>query len=235
MRILAISLLFINLLFANEYYAKFEPIDSFKVKASVAGKVIYTNDKIEGFNANNSTIVRLDSKINEIDLKQSLKKLELINSMIKIEEKNFDRLKNIRSKSAYEKDTQKLKVINFESTKADLQVKIDTLKDTIKNKKLIEKSNYIYKIAVKKGDYVNPGTLLYESKDLSKGKLEFYVPISMIDSIKNKTIYLDGIQSKLKINKIYKVADATHISSYKVQIVSENKKKFSRLVKIEFK
>ena len=47
-------------------------------------------------------------------------------------------------------------------------IKIETLKDTISNKKLVEKSNYVFNIAVKEGDYVTPGTLLYEAKDLSK-------------------------------------------------------------------
>ena len=100
---------------------------------------------------------------------------------------------------------------------------------------MIEKSNYISNIAVKKGDYVNPGTLLYEAQDLSKGKLEFFVPISSIDSIKNKKIFLDGKESNIKINKIYSVADSSNISSYKVEIIVDKVKTFSRLVKIEFR
>ena len=31
--------------------------------------------------------------------------------------------------------------------------------------------------------------VLYESKDLSKGKLEIFVPINQIDEIKNKDIF----------------------------------------------
>ncbi|RXJ75128.1 HlyD family secretion protein, partial [Arcobacter sp. F155] len=85
------------------------------------------------------------------------------------------------------------------------------------------------------GDYVTAGTLLYEAKDLSKGKLEIYVPILDIDDIKNKTIYLDGEKTNLKIEKIFDVADSQHISSSKVKIVLNNPKKFSRLIKIEFK
>ena len=42
---------------------------------------------------------------------------------------------------------------------------------------------------------MTPGTLLYEAKDLSKGKLEIFVPIAQIEEIKNKEIYLDGIKS----------------------------------------
>ena len=88
---------------------------------------------------------------------------------------------------------------------------------------------------VKDGDYVNAGTLLYESKDLSKGKLEIFVPIAQIDEIKNKEIFLDGVKSDIKISKIYDVADAVNISSYKVELIVSNVKTFSRLVKIEFR
>ena len=126
-------------------------------------------------------------------------------------------------------------MINLEASKADMIIKIESLKDTIQNKKLVEKSNYIYNISVNEGDYVNPGTLLYEAKDLSKGKLEIFVPIAQIEEIKNKEIYLDGIKSDIKISKIYDVADSTNISAYKVELIVTNAQQFSRLVKIEFK
>lgn len=235
MRIIWICLLAISSIFANEYYAKLEPIDSFQVKSAVAGKVIYSNSKIEGLQANNSTIIEIDSLVNKVELEQSKNKLKFIDEMLEIEKNNYSRLNQVTSKSEFEKDTQKLKVINLESSKADMIIKIETLKDTISNKKLVEKSNYIFNIVVKDGDYVSPGTLLYESKDLSKGKLEIFVPIAQIDEIKNKDIYLDGVKSNVKISKIYDVADATNISAYKVELIIEDVKIFSRLVKIEFK
>ena len=235
MKIIWIFLFTITSIFANEYYAKLEPVDSFQVKAAVSGKVIYSNSQIEGLKANNSTIIEIDSEVNKVDLEQSRNKLKFIDEMIKIEKNNYDRLNQVSSKSAFEKDTQKLKVINLESSKADMIIKIETLKDTISNKKLVEKSNYIFNIAVKNGDYVNAGTLLYESKDLSKGKLEIYVPIAQIEEIKNKEIFLDGVKSDIKISKIYDVADAVNISSYKVELIVSNVKTFSRLVKIEFR
>ena len=235
MKIVWIFLFTITSIFANEYYAKLEPIDSFQVKAATAGKVIYSNSEIEGSKANNSTIIEIDSQVNKVDLEQSRNKLKFIDEMIKIEKNNYDRLNQVSSKSAFEKDTQKLKVINLESSRADMLIKIETLKDAISNKKLVEKSNYIFNIAVKDGDYVNAGTLLYESKDLSKGKLEIFVPIAQIDEIKNREIFLDGIKSDIKISKIYDVADAVNISSYKVELIVSNVKTFSRLVKIEFR
>ena len=235
MKIIWIFLLSLSTIFASEYYAKLEPIDSFQVKSAVAGKVVFSNSKIEGSKANNSTIIELDSSVNKIELEQSKNKLKYIEEMITIEKNNYDRLNQVSSKSAFEKDTQKLKVINLESSKADMIIKIESLKDTIDNKKLVEKSNYIFNIAVKEGDYVNAGTLLYESKDLSKGKLEIFVPIAQINEIKNKDIYLDDVKSDVKISKIYDVADVTNISSYKVELIISNVNTFSKLVKIEFR
>ncbi len=190
MRYLLVILFFISSSFAYEFYAKLEPIESFQVKSSVSGKVIYSNDKIEGLKSNNTKVIEIDSYVDRIDLEQSNNKLKAINSMMKIEEKNYNRLLKVSSKSGFEKDNQKLKVINLKTSKADIMIKIANLKNSIKNKKLIEKSNYIYNIAVKKGDYVNPGTLLYESKDLSKGKLEIYIPIADVDKLKDKTFSL---------------------------------------------
>ena len=235
MKIFILCFILVNSLIASEYYSKLEPIESYKVKAAVSGKVVFSNTKIEGFKAKNSVIIELDSKVNQMDLAQSRSKLSFINEMIKIEDNNYKRLKKVSSKSAFEKDTQKLKVINLKSSKADMLINIENLKDSIKNKKLIEKSNYISNISVKEGDYVTPGTLLYESKDLSKGKLEIFVPINDVENLKNKSVYLDGKKSDVKINKIYTVADTQHISSYKVELLVPNVKTFSRLVKIEFK
>ena len=235
MRILILFIFIITNILANEYYAKLEPIESYQVKAAVAGKVIFSNSQIEGLKADNTTIVELDSSVDKVELEQSKNKLKFIDEMLKIEQNNYDRLNQVTSKSAFEKDTQKLKVINLESSKADMLIKIENLKDTISNKKLVEKSNYIFNIAVKEKDYVTPGTLLYESKDLSKGKLEIFVPIAQIEEIKNKEIYLDGIKSDIKISKIYDVADSTNISAYKVELIVTNAQQFSRLVKIEFK
>ena len=235
MKIIWLCLFAISSVFANEYYSKLEPIDTYQIKSAVAGKIIYSNTKVEGSKANNSIIIEIDSSVNKVELEQSKNKLKFLDEMLKIEKNNYDRLNQVSSKSEFEKDTQKLKVINLESSKADMLIKIETLKDIIENKKLVEKSNYIYNISVKEGDYVNAGTLLYEAKDLSKGKLEIFVPIAQIDEIKNKNIYLDGVKSDIKISKIYDVADTTNISSYKVELILTDVQTFSRLVKIEFK
>jgi hypothetical protein len=235
MKQLLLVFCFLSSTFAAEFYAKLEPIESYTIKSSVSGKVIYSNDEIEGKQAHNSKIMELDSYVDKIDLKQTQNKLKAINRIIKLEDKNYKRLLMVKSKSGYEKDNQKIKVINLETSKADLLIKIANLKDSIKNKLLVEKNTYIYNIAVKKGDYVNAGTLLYEAKDLSKGKLEIFIPIADVEKLKTKTIYLDGKKTDLKLDKVYDVADSKHISSYKAKIIINHPKVFSRLVKIEFK
>jgi len=227
--------LIINTVYGNEFYAKLEPLQTYIIKSSVSGKVIFSNDKIEGLSANNSKIIEIDSVVEKLELNQVNKKIDLISKMIRIENKNYERLKKVRTKSDFDKDVQLLKSLNLESTKADLLIKKVSLTDIIKKKKLIENNRYIYNIKVKKDDYVTAGTILYEAKDLSEGKLEIFVPIKEVDSLKNKTIYLDGKSTDIKIDKIYKVAHSKHISSYKVDIIVPSPKIFSRLIKIEFK
>lgn len=236
MKIVSFLVLATSFLFGMEFYSKLEPYNNYIVKSAVSGKVIFSNDAVEGKTVNKKTkILEIENSLNKIELAQTKKKLEVLNEMLEIQDKNYNRLNKISSKSAFEKDSQKIQVLNLESTKSDFVIKIATLEDTINNKLLFEEKMYIYNISVKEGDYVSPGTLLYEAKDLTKGKLEVFIPISDYDHILNKSIYLDGKKTDLKIDKIYKVADSKHISSYKCEIILPNPKTFSRLVKIEFK
>ncbi len=235
MRYLVLFFLLTGSAFSNEFYAKLEPIETYVVKSAASGKVIYSNKQIEGLNANNTKIIEIDSSVERLELEQINKKIKLLTQMLTIEDKNYNRLKKVRTKSDFDKDVQLLKSLNLESTKSDLLIRQAILKDIIKNKKLIESNRYIYNISVKKDDYVTAGTVLYEAKDLTQGKLEIFVPISEVNSLQNKVIYLNGKQTEIKVDKIYKVAHSKHISSYKVDIVVPNPKIFSRLIKVEFK
>jgi hypothetical protein len=221
--------------YASEYYAKLEPYDTFIVKSAASGKVEYINTNALGKVVKNETIIKMDVKLDETELKHTIAKLNSVKDMLSIEQKNYDSIKNLTSKSIFEKDAQKTKVLNYETQVADLEIKIATLKDKIDNKILKENNTYLHEINVKVGEYVNTGTLLYTAMDFSKGKLEFFIPINDAEMLKSKTIFLDGEKTDLKINKIYQVADATHISSYKCEIVIKNPKEFSKLYKIEFK
>ena len=234
-KILLSFLVTCSAVFASEYYAKVEPIHTYKVKASVSGKVIKVNTELESKFVKQALVVQLDDRVNRIDLKQSKLKLENLKEIKRLERENLERFKKVSSKSKFDRDNQRIKIVNVDSTISDLETKIATLKDTVANKNLVEKNTYIYEIVVEVGDYVNPGTHLYTAMDLSKGKLEIFIPIDQAKEIKEKTIYIDGEKTDLKISKLYSVADSQHISSYKCEIILPKPTNFSSLVKVELK
>lgn len=235
MKYFIVLLLSLSYTFASEYYAKLEPYDTFIIKAAVSGKVEYTNTKSLGKTIKQETIIKLDSSLDDKELQFTKDKLKALKDILEIEQKNYDSIKNLSSKSIFEKDAQRTKLLNSQLQIADLEIKLATLEDKILNKNLKESNKYIHEINVKVGEYVNPGTLLYTAMDFSKGKLEFFIPIALANEYTTKTIYIDGNKTDLKINKIYQVADNTHISSYKCEIIIPNPKEFSKLHKIEFK
>lgn len=229
-----ISFLFTNI-FANDYYAKVEPINTYNIKSSLSGKVIYTNENSEAREVKNEIIVQIDDNINKIELKNAKIKKQSLQKMLKINEQTLKSYNKVSSTSKITKDKQEITILNNKINISDLDVRIKTLEDMIKNKTLKENNRYISNINVKKGDFVNPGTLLYTAQDLSAAKLEIFVSFDDIEKIKNKTIFINDKKSNLKINKIYKTADNIHISAYKVEIILKDINKFSSLVKISFK
>jgi hypothetical protein len=240
MKLFLLSLFFLININANDniiqdFYAKAVPIEHYIVKSIVNGEVIYVNRSIESNSSNNTTIIEIDTKVDTLELKQLNQKLNIINKMIKIEKNNQRSINKISSKSKFEKDNQKLKVLNIQSNKIDLIIKINRLKDIILHKTIIDKSNYIDEIFVQEGDFFTTGTKLYSAYDLTNAKLEIFVSINNIEKIRNKTIYLNNIKTSYKINKIFKVANQTHLSSYKCKIIINKPNQFSKLVKIEFK
>jgi len=249
---------------ATEYYSKAEPKEHFSIKSAVNGKVVFVDDSFEGKDSNAVVIVKIDDKIDKADLLASKQKLKFLNTNINlmreslsnskkvadINRDNYNRVKNLTSYSKTQKDTKLLAMINAKNSyisvktslenlktqKEDLILKIKTLKDRIAKKNIeVKKGNYIYKIYPRVGDYLNPGSPLLEVYDTSAAKLVVFVPFDDLQTITQKKIYLDGKESRYSIDKIWKVADTQNISSYRVEILIDRPKQFSKLVKIEFK
>jgi len=263
MKILIFLVISLNLVLAEVYYSRVEPFEKYNIKASASGKVTFSNLDIEGKYSKNELIVKIDDKVNKIDLKNSRDKLSILNEnlkvlnqeiknlgeMVRIKEDNYKKTKKLKTKSKIEKDVAlydllnsknarlqtKEKVFNTKSQKEDLSYKIESLKDTIYKKSIYAKELYIYKLNVKKGDFVNFGTPLFEAQDISKAKLTFFISKDDFENIKDKKVYLDSKESKFKIDKIYRVADSEFISSYKAEIYIPAPKLFSKLIKIELK
>jgi len=234
-KIISGLLLLSSITFANSYFAKVEPIHSYTIKSSVSGKVLFANSKLESHKVTHTVIIKIDDSVDKIDLKQSKMKLNNLKMILKLQNNTLERYKKVSSKSKFDKDNQKIVILNTASNISDLETKVATLKERIANKNLIAKNSYIYNVAVEVGDYVTPGKTLYTAMDLSSGKVDIFIPIDEASSIKNKKIFMNGKKSNLKINKLYTVADSKNISSYKCEIIIPHPAKFSKLITIEFK
>ena len=235
MKIFVVFFTLCAMIFASEFYSKIYPIDTYEVKSSVSGKVVKVNSSLEKNYVKNTMIIKIDDYVNQIELKESQKKLHNLNEVLKIQKSTYESYKKVSSKSQIEKDTQRIQVLNTETSISDLKVRIVSLKNSINDKNIYLKNKYLEMISVQVGDYVNLGSPLYSAYDLSKGKLIIYLPINSINNYTNKTIYLDGKKTSLKLNAISKIADSVHISSYKAEIIVPKPANFSKLVKVEFK
>ncbi|MDX9743549.1 MAG: HlyD family efflux transporter periplasmic adaptor subunit [Arcobacteraceae bacterium] len=228
-------LLLSSFAFGQEFYSMITPIKTFTVKSAVGGEVVFVNKKSEKSYLKNSTVIKLDDSLDVVNLEQTKIKLANQKEIYAIENGILDSYNKVSSKTKIDKDAQKIKVLNIASNIADMEMQIANLQNNIKKKNLKVSNIYLSSIEVEVGDFVNAGGLLYKAYDLSSGKLELFLPINEIETLKKKTIYLNGIKTNLKISKISKVADEKNISSYKVEILIKNPKTFSKLVKVEFK
>ncbi len=244
MRLIYSSLMASSLLFG--YYGKVEPYQTYNIKADVSGKIIDVNKSSEATNYK-GIVIKIDKYQNKIDLKNLEAQLKNYESILKAQQKIKDKkyktyqiYKNLKTKSELDKNLKfydyQNSVIVLNQTKntiSNLKAQIAKLKDTI-SKKSISFKNYIYKIDVNKGDYVTPSMPIAVTMDINKVKIDIYVPINQINSIKNKKIYINDKLSDFKIDKVYKVADSKYLTSYKVEIVGKYPK-ISDIVKVEFK
>ncbi len=252
-----------TILFGDVYYAKLEPLESYVIKSDVAGKIIYSDVSKEGKYVKDALVVKIDDKTDKDDLKNSVKKLESLKKLVElkkeninnlqksylIRKRNYDRIKNLKTKSNFEKDTQLLSVIaanssliaakesliSLENQIKDLEYEIFVLKDRISKKNIIIKDRYIYKLNIKKGDYVSPGATLMQTMDISKAKATIYLSYEDKENLSKRSIYINGKKSDIKFYKVWDIADSVNISSYKAEILLPRPKEFSKVVKIELR
>ena len=249
---------------ASIYYAKVEPYEAYSIKATASGEVMSVFKDAEGKVSNGGVLLQIDDVLNKKEIKSSKTKLvslrrtmELTSKNVRnskeverIREENYKKIKNLKTKSRTSKDAELINLINasnqvlslensLENLKvsiSDLEFKIATLEDIIKKKNVkIKKDFLIYKIYITEGDFVNVGTPLVDAYDISKGKLTIYLSKEDVEKAKNSKIYINDKQSEYKVDKIWKVVDTQNISSYKAEIVIPAPKRFSELLKIEFK
>ena len=249
---------------ASIYYAKVEPYETYSIKATASGEVTSVFNEAEGRASNGGVLLQIDDLLNKKELKNSKIKLSSLKKTMeltsknsknskkieRIREENYKKIKKLKTKSRTSKDSELINLINasnqvlslensLENLKvsiSDLEFKIASLEDIIAKKSVnITKGFLIYKIYVNEGDFVNIGTPLVDAYDISKAKLTIYLSKEDVDKAKDGAIYINDKKSIYRVNKIWSVADTQNISSYKAEIIIPAPKRFSELLKIEFK
>jgi multidrug resistance efflux pump len=252
------------LLFAKVHYAKVEPYESVVLKSAVSAQVTEVDLGAEGKMIGNKEVIHLDDTLDQIDLVASKKSLELLRTILGINQEvvgsladtlkrqkgYYERLNRLATASKTQKDTAfnsfvsaknqylstKEKIETLKKQILDMQYKIARLKDTINKKSIRLKQRYLYKLAVRKGDFVNPGSPLATIQDHDRAKLTLYLEPSELKNIREKRVFIDGKETAYRVDKVWNVADEKFISSYKAEIyIDTPQSHFSKLVKVELK
>lgn len=259
-----VLVLFVLHVSASVYYAKVEPVEVYTIKANVSGTVVQAlRDKEGQIASGKMTIVQLDDALDRLELERSAQKLTALKGMLHatkeslenleaiaaVKEDQYKRVKDLRTVSQSAKEAEYIAFVSaknqaistrstlhsLESQIVELTFKMESLEDTIQKKRIEVGGWLVYALHVNARDYVTVGTTLVEAHDVSQGKLTVFLNASDAQHAAQKTIYLDDQPTDLKLHKLWSVADAQNISSYKAEIIVPSPRLFSRLVKVEFK
>ena len=223
------------LMVARVHYAKVEPYDSVVLKSAVSAKVLSVDLNSEG-RVVDGEIITLDDVVDREDLKISQEMLVGLESSYKRKESYFKKLNRLNTASQTQKDGAYYNFIASKNQYLTTKLKIKRLKDSISKKHIILDNKYLYKLHTKAGEFVNFGSPLATIEDLSKAKLTLFLEPQEIMGLEDKSIYIDGNLTNLRVDKVWQTSDTKFISSYRAEIIIANPKfKFSKLLKVEIK
>jgi len=223
-------------IFAKVHYAKVEPYESVILKSAVSALVLDVDLDAEGSLVNEKRVIYLDDRLDKINLRTSKENLLILQETLKRQESYFKRMDKLKTVSVTQKDNAFFSFASAKTQYLDMQYKIAQLEDSIEKKSIVLHNMYLYEIMVRKGDYVSPGSPLATVVDASRAKLVLFLELSELENIEQKTVYLNGEKTEYKVDKVWKVADETFISSYRAEIyITAPEDSFSKLMKVELK
>jgi hypothetical protein len=224
------------LLFAKVHYAKVEPYESVILKSAVSALVMDVDLEAEGSLVDQKRVIYLDDHLDKLNLKTSKENLLIIHETLKRQEAYFQRIDKLETTSTTQKDNAFFSFSTAKTQYLDMQYKVAQLEDSISKKSIVLDNQYLYKLMVRKGDFVNPGTALAEVQDATKAKLVLFLEPEELGNIDQKSVYLNDEKTEYIVNKVWKVADEKFISSYRAEIyLPAPKGMFSKLMKVEIK
>lgn len=256
-------LLFIaTLVMAKVHTAKVEPYEIYTYKAAAAAQVVDSQLQKEGKEVADAPLIKLDDRVDRAKLDSLRSKLAALKKTIQITQQNihnaqkiaqikksnYDRIKNLKSKSLSEKERKLSEYLSARSTylnlleklqnlkiqKADLEYALAATKDQIE-KKNPRFSGYVYKIHAKKGDFAAIGSPLVDIADVSRAKAVVYLGPEELEGIERKKIYIDGKPSDARFEVIEKITDPDYITQYRAKIVLPKPPLFGKFIQVEIK
>jgi len=234
--LLTISAIVLN---ATQYFSKIEPYEKHTISSEVSGKVVFIDKSKEySFIDTKSTILKLDTKDENILLDTLKSTLAFQKELVKIKQSNYKNKVKVKQLSIYNKNQEKLTWIEAKQTLQNIKRDIKTQENKIEKKEFFTSNSYLGEIFVSLYEYVDVGVKLYTIYDFSKSKLQVYIKPSELENLKQKKVYVDGVLSDFRVEKISQVRDEKRISTYKVILSRINKTKnlnFGKVVKVEFK
>lgn len=248
---------------AKEYYAKAEPYEIFTVSSNVSGEVVYADLSSQGKVLGKKGYLSIDDTLDRAELQSvegkiaALKKTLEHNAqmamnyqqMVEMKQSNFDRIKDLKIKSSVEKDREYFDLVSSRNALLGVQKEIESLnislgdlklrrtqlQKNINDKHLSAPGKVLYQLMVKPSSVVNPGTPLAQIADVRKAKLTLYLSGAEAQNIQTKKIYLDGKVTSYTVDRLWKIADPSKLSSYRAEILIAPPSQFSHLIKVEFK
>ena len=258
---IAICFFLLTPLFGAKYYSKVEPVDIFTIASSVQGEVVFADESKLGKKLDKTPFILIDAKVDVAELKAVTKKIATLEEMIQADKEivknlqeslvrkkqNYENIKALSVKSKIQKDTiyfdliatknqllnTKKELANYMSQVGDLEAKKIRLEKSIHDKTITKEGYVLYELYVKKGDVATPAKPLAKVADTSKAILTLYVDRDVLEGIDKKTVFIDGKKTAYKVSRVIPIADSVNLSKYKVQIIIDAPKIFSKLVKVE--
>ncbi len=263
MRLLSVMMAFCLVASAKEHYAKVEPYEILNVSSNVSAEVVYVDRASEGKVLGKKPYIVMDDKLDRTELESVEGKIEALQNtlehnrameknharIIEMKQTGYDRIKDLKIKSAVEKEREYYDLLNSQNSLLQIQKEIESLRiqlsdlrlrrsqlqKSIADKHIAAPGYVLYSLAVKPASFVNPGNPLAQIADVRKGKLTLYLNAAEAQEARTKSIYLDGRKTSYTIDRMWKIADSSRLSSYRADIYVEAPTRFSQLVKVEFK
>ncbi len=251
-----------TLLMAKVHTVRLEPVELYHIKAAVAASVVEANERLEGKNVQKRLVVRLDDTIDRANLQTLQTKLALLRDIIqitrqsvanlqetmKLRQRDYERIKDLSTKSRYEKDQRKAayllaknsylgakeKLKNLLMSQSDIELSIARTKDLIA-KKNIKVSGYVYKVHPRRGDMAALGAPLVDVADISKARAVLYLTPQEIRDLDHKAIYINGKRTDLKFAKLLKITDQNYITQYRAELILPAPKLFDQFITVEIR